>query len=661
MIIKSVRVRNFRCIRDEALECGSLTVLVGPNGSGKSSFLRAIDLFYTLAAKISEEDFYARNTSQPIIITITFIDLTDEEKRLYKPYLENGSLTIEKEISFPGGRGNEKYFGSRMRNPDFQGIRSVDSASDKRTAYNELRQQGQYSELPTVSRAEDIEPILEEWERNHPDQCQRMRDEGQFFGFREVGGARLERFTGFVFVPAVKDASEDASEGRNSPLTQLIDLVVRQVLQRKPELEQFRTDAQGKYKELMNEKNLPELPQLADDLTKTLQTYVAEAQVNLRWEVSELDVPIPLASAMLVEDDFEGDVSRKGHGLQRAFILTLLQHLTLIRGTMKTIRMEEASTEPTEEAMTGHTEHSPSPIIPNLVIAIEEPELYQHPNRQRHLAKVFLQLSQPGLGLESGGRIQVIYSTHSPIFVGVERIDQIRLLRKERCENNLPKETRVKFTTMARIAKKIEDATEHPATAASAQSRLVNIMSPWVNEGFFAGVVVLVEGESDRAAIIEVAKQTGEDFEKTGISVIPVMGKTKLDRPHLIFTELGISTYIIFDCDKSKGKNGHPETNKLLLKLCGCTEEESPKTSVRGNMACFEENLLATLREEIGDQLYEQLLNQYSSELGYSPPEEGEGNPLVISKIIEDAYKEGRRVKSLEDIVKSIVVLKRGR
>ncbi len=659
MIIKNVRVRNFRCIRDETLECEDLTVLVGPNGSGKSSFLRAIDLFYTLAAKISGEDFYARNTSQPIIITVTFIDLTDAEKRFYKPYLENGSLTVEKEISFPGGKGNEKYFGSRMCNPDFRGVRSADSAISKRDAYNELRQQEQYSELPTVRRADDIEPILEEWERNHPDKCRRMPDPRQFFGFREVGSARLERFTDFIFVPAVKDAAEDASEGRNSPLTQLIDRVVRQVLQQKPELEQFRTGAREKYKELMDEKNLPELPQLADDLTKTLQTYVAEAQVNLRWEVSELDVPIPLASAMLVEDDFEGDVSRKGHGLQRAFILTLLQHLAVIKG-MGEIETQEGATGLAEDNMKGKGGLGTAPITPNLVIAIEEPELYQHPNRQRHLAKVFLQLSHPGSDLERGGRIQVIYSTHSPIFVGSERVGQIRLLRKERCEDNLPKETRVKFTTMAHIAKKLGEATAKLATVASTQSRLVSIMSPWVNEGFFADIAVLVEGESDRAVIMEVAKQIDVDFEKIGISVIPVMGKTKLDRPHLIFTELGISTYIVFDCDRSKGGNGKPETNKLLLKLCGHPEEEFPKTSVRENIACFEENLPATLREEIGDQLYEQLLGQYSFELGYSPPKEGEKNPLVLSNIVEEAYKRGKKTKTLEDIVKTIVALKRG-
>jgi len=657
MIIKSVRVRNFRCIRDEALECGGLTVLVGPNGSGKSSFLRAIDLFYTLAAKISEEDFYARNTSQPIIITITFIDLTDEEKRLYKPYLENGSLTIEKEISSPGGRGNEKYFGSRMRNPDFQGIRSVDSASGKRGAYNDLRQQAQYSGLPTVSRADDIEHILEDWERNNLDRCQRLPDEGQFFGF--LGGAKLERFTGFIPVPAVKDASEDATEGRGSPITQLMDLVVRQALEQRTDLEQFRSNVTKEYKELMDEKKLPELPQLARDLTKTLQIYVADAQVNLHWQVSDPNIPNPIATTMLVEDSFEGDVSRKGHGLQRAFILTLLQYLAIIKGT-KEIETQEGAAGLTESNAKGKSGLGITPITPNLVIAIEEPEIYQHPNRQRHLAKVFLQLSRSGLGLGGGGRIQVIYSTHSPIFVGIERIDQIRLLRKERREDNLPKETRVKFTTMAHIAKKLEEATGHPATEASAQSRLVNIMSPWVNEGFFANIAVLVEGESDRAAIIEVAEHIDVNFEKTGISVIPVMGKTKLDRPYLIFTELGIRTYIVFDCDRSKGGNGKPETNKLLLKLCGHTEEEFPKTSVRKNMACFEENLPATLREEIGDQLYDQLLDKCSFELGYSPPKEGEKNPLVISKIIEEAYKGGRRAMTLEDMVKTIVALKHG-
>lgn len=82
MIIKSIRVQNFRCIKDETLPCEKLTTLVGPNGSGKSSFLRALDMFYTPTVRYSEDDFYDQDTSQNISVTVSFTDLTNEEKRL---------------------------------------------------------------------------------------------------------------------------------------------------------------------------------------------------------------------------------------------------------------------------------------------------------------------------------------------------------------------------------------------------------------------------------------------------------------------------------------------------------------------------------------------------------------------------------------------------
>jgi len=653
MIIKSVQVKNFRCIKDETLECEDLTVLVGPNGCGKSSFLRAIELFYILQPKVSEEDFYNRDVDQPIVISITFDNLTPQEAELYEVYLDGTTLTVEKEISFPGGRGNERYFGSKMQNPDFQEIRKIDAATPKRQAYDTIREQ--YTELPSVRRADDIELALEEWEQNHPQHCKRIPDSGQFFGFEEVGNARLERFTKFFLVPAVRDASEEATERRGSCLTDLIDLVVRQVLLQKPELEEFRTDVRERYRELMDEKKLPELPQLADDLTKILQTYTPDAMVSLDWIIGEPNVPTPTACASLVEDDYKGEVSKKGHGLQRAFILTLLQHLAIVKGTTQ-IEEQEGITELTEEAIAERGETTASTVTPNLVIAIEEPELYQHPNRQRHLAKVFLQLAESGLG--SVARVQIIYSTHSPLFVGLERFDKIRVLGKERYVVDLPKETKVKAASMDKIAKTLEEAKGSPKgsyTASSLRARLANLMTPWVNEGFFANVVALVEGESDQCAILEVSRQIGFDFEKAGISVIPIRGKEGLSSPYLIFSEFGIPTYMVFDCGK---KDKEERTNKLLLQLCGCPEEDLPKTSVKNNMACFEDNLEAILKDEIGEELYNQLLKQYTDEFGYSASR-GEKNPLVTSKIIEEAYKRGKKIVTLENIVNSLVALKK--
>ena len=60
-------------------------------------------------------------------------------------------------------------------------------------------------------------------------------------------------------------------------------------------------------------------------------------------------------------------------------------------------------------------------------------------------------------------------------------------------------------------------------------------MTPWMNEGFFADVAVLVEGEDDRAAILGTAMSLDFDLDRNGIAVIPCMGKNNLDRPMLIF------------------------------------------------------------------------------------------------------------------------------
>jgi predicted ATP-dependent endonuclease of OLD family len=46
MIIKSLRVKRFRCLDDEPLPSDKSTALVGANGAGKSSFLRALVLCY---------------------------------------------------------------------------------------------------------------------------------------------------------------------------------------------------------------------------------------------------------------------------------------------------------------------------------------------------------------------------------------------------------------------------------------------------------------------------------------------------------------------------------------------------------------------------------------------------------------------------------------
>lgn len=80
----------------------------------------------------------------------------------------------------------------------------------------------------------------------------------------------------------------------------------------------------------MDPEKLIELKNLETELTKTLKTFVPNTEVSLNWQASEkLYVPFPKADIKLIEDNYSTSVERTGHGLQRAFILTMLQHLTL--------------------------------------------------------------------------------------------------------------------------------------------------------------------------------------------------------------------------------------------------------------------------------------------------------------------------------------------
>lgn len=80
--------------------------------------------------------------------------------------------------------------------------------------------------MPPYTNKGEAEQALSEWEQTHLEQCERKRDAGQFFGFKEVGEAHLERYTKFLFVPSVRDASEDAIDSKGSVISEIMDRAV---------------------------------------------------------------------------------------------------------------------------------------------------------------------------------------------------------------------------------------------------------------------------------------------------------------------------------------------------------------------------------------------------------------------------------------------------
>ncbi|HPP10978.1 MAG TPA: AAA family ATPase [Defluviitoga tunisiensis] len=288
------------------------------------------------------------------------------------------------------------------------------------------------------------------------------------------------------------------------------------------------------------------------------------------------------------------------------------------------------------------------------VIAIEEPEIFLHPQAQRHFYNLLRKIAYPSH--DEG--IQIIYCTHSPLFVDVEYFDEVCLVRKDFDEKGEATTTVTQLNVQSFIedlkARKDKDATEE-----SIRERFRNAFTPRRNEGFFAKKVVLVEGETEEYALSIYADALGYNFDSNGISVISVGGKNELDRLFRIFNEFAIPSYIIFDGDKGKDPDEKSkEQTQQLLKMFNEPDNGPdnyyPATNVKDRYAVFEVDFETTLKKE--QPLYARFETDAKRELGLKD-DEGKGMRarLAAIKLINKGQAENDRSKYIPPTIKKIV------
>ncbi len=404
-----------------------------------------------------------------------------------------------------------------------------------------------------------------------------------------------------------------------------------------------------KYQALVTPENMPELGHLATKLTADLKGLYRDAEVGLSWhEISDFPVPLPIANVSLSDDGFSGPVDRQGHGLQRAFIFTLLQHLAR---TSTNVAGANLSVQPQAEVPAA------PPQAPSLILAIEEPELYQHPTKQRHFAEVLRGLSSgtlPG----ADGPTQIAFASHSPMFVSLAKADEIRLVRRTDHGGSQYKQCELKALDLAAVAKKLAAGWSKPEAGYSAAALIprLHILGTELAEGFFANGVVLVEGRSDKAALTAAARLLGVSFEAAGIAILSAEGKDNLDRPLIIFRELGIPVFVIWDCDSHK-KEKKPQTDLAILRLCEpatCATEAPTATFIGECYAHFSKTLEHTIIEELGADKHESCLATACNPFGLTPSNDTQKIPEVMFQTLTEAKNQGAECKTLIQVVKAI-------
>lgn len=618
MILESIRVRNFRSIKDATLCCDRLTVLVGANGSGKSVFLKAIEMFGDNKANVTEKDYYENNTKDEMSVLATFGSLSDEATEEFSAYIHDGKLVVKCVFVWDSdaGKGNPAFSSDRYTNPDFVSVRTADTAKEVKAEYKKLITDTKY-DFPDLNTQKEIIEYLDAWDGKHPDRCTEIVADGGKF---QAKWKRRDRFVRFVAVPAVHDAAKDVDDTKNSPIN-LVTTAVQQRVEGEKEYQEWLERArQDRTKVVQNVGQ--ELKTVETGITENLERFAKGVKVGLSWRDESSDMNLPKIDVTLDEGGHGATVDRAGHGSQRAFIMAMLQ---------------------TIEQMDGQAQAGSS----TLILSIEEPELYQHPIRQRYISAML-----DSLAGSADHKIQIIYTTHSPHFVGIDKLDHVRLLRKTAVTPQGTRATEVHKTSIRQLLKNLEKINVKKSEKFM-EERLKVIMTPWLNEGFFAEMVVLVEGAIDYAGIMGMSRLRKDEFEALEVSVIPCGGIYNMVEPYVIFKELKIPTYVVSDLDNKQvdGKKS-PSKEYWIHRLLGARPSS---TQITDDFACFDVDLEGAMKDDMSEELYNELVDEQKERFGIkSDRKSALGKSQIMYEVLKRAKERKKPCETLAEIVKKI-------
>ena len=187
--------------------------------------------------------------------------------------------------------------------------------------------------------------------------------------------------------------------------------------------------------------------------------------------------------------------------------------------------------------------------IGGVIVLMEEPELFLPPQAQRYLYRLLRLVASQGN--------QVLYSTHSPAFLNVVRLDELVFT-----------ERRPKVGTLLLQPEPLPADDEFRAFSEFDSSR---------SELFLARAAVLVEGLTEKLTLPFVFEALGHDPDRERISIIECGGKGNIPLFGKISKAVGLPFVAVHDRDAPEGaepSEAERQLNALIAEVAGADRVE---------------------------------------------------------------------------------------
>ena len=464
-----------------------------------------------------------------IEVEVTFDEVNDGDRQELGKYARGETVRLRR--SWPVD-GKSKLVGHSMQGRGFAEVRALTRIGEIRDAYSRLRTE--LPELPEVTAKEDILGALAAWE-DRPEnwnQLESVEDDELTHLHGIAGEAVLARRFKFILVPASVDiATAVGTAGKGSVLSSLIGaLTAEAVASAKRDWEQRNQAQLDELESTIRERLGMATEAHSVAVTHHFASFVPAGTVRFVGDPPEWSLRgEATVRAEVRVSGLNTDVGRQGHGVQRALMVAVLQAMVMSPSS-------EADEGRGAEAL--ELDDAPRRSDPNLLLALEEPEIYQHPVRARHFARVLSALAT--------SETQVMLATHSPYFV---LPDQFASLRRFSVDSG---RAGALSTSMEKIA------TDSGASPDKIKRCMEREVPRTFSEGFFAEGVVLVEGDTDRVVIETVAERLGKPLDGLGVTVLAMYGKDNFQVPTAILGGLAVPSYLVADGDALGGQRKHP-------------------------------------------------------------------------------------------------------
>ncbi len=593
MYLSRVIIQHYKSIKklDLKFEKGK-NIIVGRNNAGKSNIIKAIDILlgetspsYEKIENIVDNDFYCGNTSIPIII---FCELTRDVSEnldydeIYKCY----GFKVHSELDHwenVGGKNRPVKRPIKIQLPE--------SNTDE-----------------FLSRLNGVFEVQEDnWsEYINPKLIHQQTFENQFsnkyrFAFalkankNELG--KIEKSIRFLYR---ENECADWILAFSAPIRNefLQSAIIPSFRDPQTQLRISNWTWYGKllkkYVNPDNEKLKEAFKQVKDasnEVFALLQNSINNSRAKVAFPNTEISFQfnpdtrqdVHKSALIYVDDGFKSQLQDKGSGIQSAVIIGLYDFYTR------------------EIAHTGSS-----------LLAIEEPELYLHPQGRRVISNRLDDFLD-------NNKNQVIATTHSPEFVtSAQENLNIIVVKKDKDLGSIANNVSFKTAKEKQILIKNQNA-----------------------EMFFADYVILVEGGGDKYIIEAIAEEFGQACPELGrnwlnnfnISVIPVVGKTEFWKYSQKLDQVAIKWFIFADFDFLKSALGDFLSNMDYQEL------KNTHNSVNGKIgqASTDVSKITQLNPALKTEVI-QFVNKLK-----------ENNVFILSGELEDCY-----TQKAKDIISSI-------